>query len=79
MFDFRNYPKDSQFFDETNKKFIGKMKDVPGRKINSDFAELKSKCILLKILMVKKLIRLKAYIFQLNLKNLKTLCLTKNN
>ena len=27
-FDFSNYPKNSKFFDETNKKVIGKMKDV---------------------------------------------------
>ena len=27
VFDFSNYPKDSKFFDETNKKVIGKMKE----------------------------------------------------
>ena len=27
LFDFSNYPKESKFFDETNKKVIGKMKD----------------------------------------------------
>ena len=27
LFDFSNYPKDSKFFDETNRKVIGKMKD----------------------------------------------------
>ena len=27
LFDFSNFPKDSKFFDETNKKGIGKMKD----------------------------------------------------
>ena len=27
LFDFSNYLKDSKFFDETNKKVIGKMKD----------------------------------------------------
>ena len=26
--DFSKYPKDSKIFDETNKKFVGKMKDV---------------------------------------------------
>ena len=30
MFDFSNYSKDSNFFDETNKKVIGKMKDQFG-------------------------------------------------
>ena len=28
LFDVSNYSKDSKFFDETNKKVIGKMKDV---------------------------------------------------
>ena len=27
LFDFSNYPKDSKFFNPTNKKFIGKIKD----------------------------------------------------
>ena len=27
LFDFSDYPKESKFFDETNKKVIGKMKD----------------------------------------------------
>ena len=30
LFDFSNYSKDSKFFDETNKKVIGKMKDEFG-------------------------------------------------
>ena len=30
LFDYSNYPKDSKFFDETNKKVIGKMKDEFG-------------------------------------------------
>ena len=30
LFDFRNYSKDSKFFDETNEKVIGKMKDEFG-------------------------------------------------
>ena len=33
LFDFSNYPKDSKFFNETNKKIIGKMKDESGRVI----------------------------------------------
>ena len=32
FFDFSNYPKESKFFDETNKKVIGKMKDKFGGK-----------------------------------------------
>ena len=27
LFDFSNYPKDSKFFDKTDKRFIDKMKD----------------------------------------------------
>ena len=43
MFDFSDYPLDSKFFDPTNKKVIGKMKDeFKGRKTN-EFVELKSK------------------------------------
>ena len=34
LFDLSNYPKDSKFFDPTNKKVIGKMKDVHERKNN---------------------------------------------
>ena len=30
LFDFSNYSKDSNFFNETNKKVIGKMKDEFG-------------------------------------------------
>ena len=43
MFDFSNYPKDSKFFDLTNKKVIGKMKDMSQRKIINEFVGLKSK------------------------------------
>ena len=43
LFDFSNYPKDSKFFDETNKKFIGKMKEESEVKIIDEFIELKSK------------------------------------
>ena len=42
LFDFSNYPKDSQFFDQTNKNVIGKMKDVPKGKIIDGFVGLKS-------------------------------------
>ena len=43
MFGFSNYSKDSNFFDETNKKVIDKMKDEFGRVIVIEFAGLKSK------------------------------------
>ena len=41
LFDFSNYPKDSKFFDPTNKKVIGKMKDEKEGKINDEFLGLK--------------------------------------
>ena len=43
LFDFRNCPKDSKFFDKANKKVIGKMKDVSEGKIIDDFVGLKFK------------------------------------
>ena len=43
LFDFSNYSKDSKFFDDTNKKFIGKMKDEYGGVIIDQFIRLKSK------------------------------------
>ena len=43
LFDFSNYSKDSKFFNETNKKVIGKMKDEFGGVIIIEFVELKSK------------------------------------
>ena len=52
MFDFSNYPKDSKFFDETNKSVIDKMKDEFGRVIMDEFVGLKSKMDSIKNLMV---------------------------
>ena len=43
LFNFSNYSKDSKFFDETNKKVIGKMKDEFGGVIIIEFVGLKSK------------------------------------
>ena len=43
LFDFSNYSKDTKFFDETNKNFIGKMKDEFGGGIVNEFVGLKSK------------------------------------
>ena len=43
LFDFSNYSKDSKFFDETNKKVIGKMKDEFAGVIIIGFVGLKSK------------------------------------
>ena len=43
LFDFSNYPKDSKFFDETNRKIIGKMKDEFEGNVGNEFVGLKSK------------------------------------
>ena len=43
LFDFSNHSKDSKFFNETNKKVIGKMKDEFGGVIVIEFVGLKSK------------------------------------
>ena len=43
LFDFSNYSKDSELFDDTNKKVIGKMKDEYDGVIIDQFIELKSK------------------------------------
>ena len=39
LFDFSNYPKDSTFFDETNKKVIEKMMNEFGRVIVEDLLD----------------------------------------
>ena len=43
LFDFSNCSKDSRFFNETNKKVIGKIKDEFGGIILSEYVALKSK------------------------------------
>ena len=43
FFDFSNYSKDSTFYDDTNKKVIGKVKDEYGGAIIDQFIGLKSK------------------------------------
>ena len=43
LFHFSNYPEDSKFFDETNKKVICKMKDAFEGKIVDEFVGLNSK------------------------------------
>ena len=59
LFDFSNYSKDSKFFNETNKKVIGKMKDELGGVIITEFVGLKSKMYSIKKLMVKNIIQQK--------------------
>ena len=41
LFEFSNYPKDLKFFDETNKKVIGKLKDQFGGVVVDKFVGLK--------------------------------------
>ena len=43
MFDFSNYSKDSMFYDDSNKKVIGKMREEYGGVIIDQFIGLKSK------------------------------------
>ena len=43
LFDFSNYSKDSKFYDDDNKKVIGKMKDEYGGVVIDEFVGLKSK------------------------------------
>ena len=59
MFDFSNYPKDTNFFNETNKNVIVKMKDEFGGVIVDEFFGLKSNMYSMKKLMEKNLIQQK--------------------
>ena len=54
LFDFSNFPKDPKFFDDTNKKVIGKMKDEFGGVIVEEFVGLKSKMHSMKKIDVKE-------------------------
>ena len=62
MFHFSNYSKDSKFFNETNKKVIGKMKYEFGGVIVTEFVGLKSKMYSIKKLMVKNIIQQKEWV-----------------
>ena len=59
LFDFSNYSKDSKFYDDANKKVIGKMKDEYSGVIIDEFVGLKSKMYSIKKLMVKNIIQQK--------------------
>ena len=59
LFGFSNYPKDSKFLNETNKKVIGKIKDEFCGLIVDEFVGSKSKMYSIKKLMVKNVIQQK--------------------
>ena len=55
LFDFSNYSKDSEIFDDANKKVIGKMKNEFGGVIATEFVGLKSKMYSIKKINDKEL------------------------
>ena len=55
LFDFSNYSKDSEFFDDANKKIIGKTNDEFGGVIATEFVGLKSKMYSIKKINDKEL------------------------
>ena len=59
LFDFSNCSKDSKFFNENNKKVIGKVKDEFGGVMIIEFVGLKSKIYSIKKSMVKNMIQQK--------------------
>ena len=72
LFDSSSYPRDSKFFDEANKKVIGKIKDEFGGVIVNNFVGLKSKMYSMeKKLMVKNVIQRKEWVLRLSLINSK--------
>ena len=59
IYDINSENVDENFFNETNRKVIGKMKDEFGGVIVSEFVGLKSKMYSIKKLMVKNIIQQK--------------------
>ena len=59
LFDISNYPKESRFFDETNQKVVGKMKDKFCGVIVDKLFGLKSKTYSIKKLTLKNVIQQK--------------------
>ena len=68
LFDFSNYLKESRFYDGSNKKVIGKMKDEMGGKVISKFVGLRSKMYSLITLDEKEKIRAKGLSKKLGLR-----------
>ena len=77
MFDFSNYPEDSKFFDQANKKVIGKMKDESEVKIINEFVGLKPKMYSMLLDDSKESNTTKGVNIATEFMNLKTLCLIK--
>ena len=77
MFDFSNYPEDSKFFDQANKKVIGKMKDESEVKITNEFVGLKPKMYSMLLDDSKESNTTKGVNIATEFMNLKTLCLIK--
>ena len=69
LFDFSNYSKVSKFYDNSNKKVIGKMKDEMGGKVISEFVGLGSKMYLLITVDDKEKIRAKGLSKKLGLRH----------
>ena len=59
LFDFSEYPVSSKFYDLSNKKVLGKMKDEYKEEKISEFVELKSKIYSLISVMITKLVKQK--------------------
>ena len=77
LFDLSNHSKDSNFFNETNKKVIGNMKDEFGGVIVSEFVALKSKMYSIKKIDGKEYNTVKRGALQLSLINSKMFYLIK--
>ena len=57
LFDFSEYDKSSEYYDNSNKKIIGKMKDEMGSKIIAEFNGLRSKMYSIATVDDEKLVR----------------------
>ena len=77
LFNFSNYSKDSRFYDDTNKKVIGKMKDEYGGVIIDEFIGLKAKMYSIKKIDGSESSTAKGVNMAKNLMNLKMFCLIR--
>ena len=78
MFDFSNYSKDSKFYDDTNKKFIGKMKNEYCGAIIDQFIGLKSKMYSIHKINGSESSTIKGVNIATEFKSLKMFCLIKS-